>query len=56
MSIFDLHQLVIDEYSEHVQSFLSIANDNQLRHQISHGLWWRGNWRGRESTWGSLSL
>jgi len=27
MSIFDLRQSVIDEYSKYVQSFLSIADD-----------------------------
>jgi len=27
MSIFDLRQTVIDEYSKYVQSFLSIADD-----------------------------
>ena len=27
MSIFDLRQTVIDEYSKYVQSFLSIANE-----------------------------
>ena len=27
MSIFDLRQSVIDEYSKYIQSFLSIANE-----------------------------
>lgn len=39
MSIFDLRQSVIDEYSKYVQSFLSIADDEvdikNFMHQIS---------------------
>jgi ATP-dependent helicase YprA (DUF1998 family) len=37
MSIFDMHQLVIDEYRKYVQSFLSIA-DEQIRKFIEETL------------------
>jgi hypothetical protein len=37
MSIFDLRQSVIDEYSKYVQSFLSIA-DEQVRSFIEESL------------------